>query len=113
MDKQLRQQLRQTVLIASTTGINVDGERSYGAATSHRARFIGRHEFVRTDVGEKMVSNRQIILESSVDVRIDSRYYAPGETTSDSEGWLPISIALRIGENGSSAYWKVWLGERS
>lgn len=112
MDRQLRAQLAQTVLISNSTGVNVDGERSYGTATSYRARVIGRQEYVRNQQGEEVTSSKQIIFESSADVRVNSRLYLPGETTSANEGWVPVAVALRVGESGSSDHWKVWLGEK-
>lgn len=110
MDPQLYSQLRQTILIANSTGVNTYGELQYGASTSARARVVDKVQWVKNDLGEKLLSSKALIIPASDDVRINSRIYLPGETTSNDDGWVPMAVALRIGEAGSSDHWKVWLG---
>lgn len=112
MDAQLKAQLQQTVLVSNSTAVNADGELVYTASSSHLARVVGKNTYVRNMKGEQVVSDKQIIFTSTVDVQINSRIYLPGETTSASGGWVPIAVATRVDENGSSDYTKIWLGER-
>lgn len=110
MDSQLVSQMQQTFLIANSTSVNGAGELVYGASTSARGRGTEKVVYIRNAHGEKLMSSRQIVFPSSVDVRINSRVYWPGETTSGDVGWVPVGLALRVGEAGSSDHWKVWFG---
>lgn len=110
MDPQLLSQLQNVCLIANSTSVNEAGELVYGASTSARGRVIDKMVYVRNDRGEKLVASKQIIFGSSVDVRINSRIYLPGESSSADSGWVPVGLALRVGEASSSDHWKVWLG---
>lgn len=110
MDVQLKLQLKQTILVANSTAVNDAGEPQYGASSSYLGREIGKSVFVRNSKGEEVLSSKQIIFPSSVDVRINSRIYLSGETTSANDGWVPVAIGMRFGEASSSDHWKVWLG---
>lgn len=110
MDWQLQSQLKQTLLVANSSSVNSDGENVYGASTSFLGRAIDKVVHVRNSLGETVMSSKQIICGSSVDVRINSLLYLPGETTSANSGWSVSALALRIGEAGSSDHWKIWLG---
>lgn len=110
MDWQLQAQFKQTLLIANSTSVNTDGENIYSAATSFLGRAIDKVVHVRNLLGETVMSSKQIVCGSSVDVQISSLLYLPGETTSANAGWSVSALALRIGEAGSSDHWKIWLG---
>lgn len=110
MDQQLLNQLNQTLLLANTSSVNEAGELVYGASTSVKGRVIDKMMYVKGAGGEKLLASKQIIFGSSVDVRINSRIYLPGETTSADVGWVPVGLALRVGEASSSDHWRVWLG---
>jgi hypothetical protein len=110
LDPQIYAQLAQTLLVANSTAVNSAGESTYGTATSCPGRVIGRATFVRNFKGEMVNSAKQIIFPSSIDVRINSKVYLPGETTAIDQGWVPVALGLRVGEAGSSDHTKVWLG---
>ena len=110
MDPQLKAQMKDVTLIANSTGVNDDGELLYAASASALGRVIGKNVYVKNDRGESLFSSKQIVYPSSIDVRINSRVYLPGETTSADQGWVLAAIALRVGESGSSDHWKIWLG---
>lgn len=110
MDSQLKDQLQQDILVANSTGVNSYGELQYAAAVTYEGRVVGKQEYIKGPDGESLFSSKQIVLSATADIRVNSRVYLPGETTSGNDGWVPVGLALRVNETGSSDYWKVWLG---
>lgn len=109
MDPQIVAQCNESLLLANTTAVNDAGEPTYGASTTIKARVVGRNSWIKGPGGESLYSSKQIVCPSSYDIRITSRIYLPGETTSADPGWLPVGLALRTGEASSSDHWKIWL----
>lgn len=102
--------MSQDLLVANTTAVNDAGEPTYGATTTFKGRVIDKLIWAKGEQGEKLLASKQIVCPSSYDIRINSRIYLPGETTSADPGWPIAGLALRVGENSSSDHWKFWLG---
>lgn len=110
MDFQLKAQLKNDILVAKSTAVNMYGEKSYGAAVSHKGRQIGRQTWVKNNAGQDVRSDHQVIFTSTVDVDYGSLIWLQGESTASYSGWPVLAIAVRYGEDGSSDHIKVFLG---
>lgn len=110
LDTQLKDQLQQTVLIATSTAVNNSGERTYGAAVSHKARVVNRTQLRRYLDHDELVKHKVIILGSTVTVTVNDRLWLPGESTSADRGWVINSVETPVDEAGNAYYTRVNLG---
>lgn len=110
LDPALASQMQQTVLVATSTAVNGNGERVYSAAASHKGRIFGKHELFRDRRGQEFMSQKQIVLSSTVSVDVHSKLWLESETTSADPGWIPCGVAMRVDENGANEFQKIWLG---
>lgn len=112
MDSQLQAMLGQTIKIANQSSVNNYGEPQWSSAASHSARIIGRQELVMGSERQEILSEKQLILSSTVTVNLQDRIWLPGESTASDTGWMPLAAATRVDESGNTDYYKVWLGRR-
>ena len=72
-----------TIYIASATGVNSQGEYTYGAATAVKARVEQkRQEIIRPD-GTRYEANHEIM--TTTEIKPTTRIWLPGQSTSNTK----------------------------
>lgn len=108
MDNQLRRQLRQTISVASPTGVSTSGDFTYGTATTRAARVETHDREVLIADGEFSRSNTLVIVEA--EIGINDRIWLPGVSSSLSdEARKPMRVMKFIDELGAVDHFEVWL----
>lgn len=107
MDPQLKEQLKQTIKVATRTGRDSYGKDSYGTPTERAARVIGRNAFIKDSEGREVTSSHQLILEATMN--LTDRVWLPGEDSDTDPGHGAAMIGERYDELGNVDHVKVWL----
>ena len=81
MDPQLKGQLRETISVASATGVDAAGDLSYGAPATRSARVVNVRDTVEKKDGTVLQTNIAIITETAI--ALTDRVWLPGDSSAD------------------------------
>lgn len=100
--------LKDTITVASQTGVDVDQAPTYGTQSTIKARYEPGGKVIRSADGETI--QRRDVLYTDTEIDQTDAIWLPGaNTSSDDEAQTPDSITESTSPLGSGTLWEVVL----
>lgn len=97
---------RQSIGVASATGVDGYGKPTYAAARTVAARVEGQARMVRSSTGEEQLANH--VIWTTEPLLVTDRIWLPGYSTATVEGSrLPLAVKSTPDKTGSRTLYRV------
>jgi len=108
MDPQLKNQLRETINVASANGVDAAGDLSYAAPASRSARVVNVRDTVEKKDGTMLQTNVAIITEAAIN--LTDRVWLPGDSSADATlARRPEYVEKAVDEFGNLDFYRTRL----
>lgn len=99
-----RHMMSSTVSVQERTGMDGYGKPTFGAASSYRAHLARKRQLVRDAVGQEVVSNQAVYLETTVNIQPTAKVTLStgdvGSTESFALSPSIVAVERRFDQNG-------------
>ena len=79
--------LRQTASFAAPSGVNRNGEQTFGTAVSYRCRLVGKREQMLSADGRQVLSRQRLYLMTDANIDPQSQVTLSTGDVGSTEGW--------------------------